>query len=101
MRDILNHLGYTEVSKANLEKYKKKTGVFVLIESEEIIYVGRSKDLEKRVTQAISDKKDSGSIRNAEGLNDEQYQRIKDAHIYVLTCDDIKGEVASYSIFND
>lgn len=96
--DIIREGKNNDLSKLNT--YSNKKGIFVLTESDEIIYVGRGVDLKKRISQCLREKSDTGSINAAEDLNDEYY-RICHANIYVLEVkdDDFKKSICSYSIF--
>lgn len=114
MKNILKKLGYKYVcnakdlfSKKNnrdlslLNPYKEKKGVFVLTESDEIIYVGRTKDLKVRIAQCLGSENDTGSIANASKLSQIDIQRIIKSNVYVFCLDeDIKQDITVFNLFN-
>lgn len=113
MRDTFNKIGFDYVCNVNnflkernnnlslLNNYEGQKGIFVFVENNEIIYVGRTDSLKKRIGQCVRDEKDTGSIKFAQKLDEDQYERILNSDIYIMIiCEnELKNNISFYSIF--
>lgn len=102
MKRILGIIGFKYICNVNsmikskdehdlscLNEYSGDKGVFVFTESDEIIYVGRTDDLKKRIGQCLRGKNDTGSICSVEKLTDAKYERLLCSNLYIM---EVNGE---------